>query len=324
MATRVGRWLRGLAPVVVLVGVVAGAALFAARSGWLSPSDAALRTRYGLPESRFFDFEGQPVHYVDEGQGEAVVLVHGSFGSLRMWDSWAAALRGRHRVIRFDRPPMGLSGAAPDGDYGVAREMRIIDALTATLGVPRFVLVGTSSAGVSTAGYAAANPQRVRALLLSNVAVGAFDTHPERRSVWFQLVLRADRWFGGWHPRELWRQVLRGNFHDPAKVTPQLVDEWTALNNRAQRMPPSPGAESAAVGFERTPADLPRITAPTLLLWSAHDHELPVETVGARALQLLGAADKSLQVVPECGHMMPLECGPESAALAARWLARLP
>jgi pimeloyl-ACP methyl ester carboxylesterase len=324
MAARADRWWRAIALVVAAVAAATVGAVLAARAGWLTPSDEVLRQRYALPGSRFFEFEGQPIHYVDEGEGAAVVLVHGSFGSLRMWEAWAAALRGRHRVIRFDRPPMGLSGAAPGGDYGATREMRIIDALTTELGVSRFVLVGTSSAGVAAAGYAAAHPQRVRGLVLSNVAVGAFDTHPERLPAWLRLVLWVDLWFGGWHPNELWRQVLRRNFHDPGKVTASLVEEWTALNNRAQRMPPTGSAESQVEAFARTPRDLPRIRAPTLLLWSAHDHELPVESVGQRALQLLGSPDKSLQIVPGCGHLMPLECGPESAALAVAWLARLP
>lgn len=292
----------------------------AARSGWLVPDDAALRAKYGLPGSRWIDLDGQPVHYVDAGQGEAIVLVHGSFGSLRMWQNWVAALAPRYRVIRFDRPPMGLSGASPSGDYGTEREMQIIDQLTRRLGVERFVLVGTSSAGVSVAGYAAAHPERVSALVLSNVAVGPFEMGRDHMSGWFKLVLRVQGWLGGHYLPELWRQVMRNNFHDPARVSDALVTEWTDLNNRAQAMPPAPGGENPVAALSRTPRDLPQIHAPTLLLWSEHDHELPVETVGRKALELLASERKTLAVVPNCGHMMPLECGPQSAARALAFL----
>ena len=312
--------LRRVAGVTLLVVIAAGAFVVAARSGWLTPDEATLRARYALPESRFIDIDGQSIHYTDEGQGEAVVLVHGSFGSLRMWQDWVQALAPRYRVIRFDRPPMGLSGSSPVGDYGTDREMQIIDALTRQLGVERFALVGTSSAGVSTAGYAAAHPERVSALVLSNVAVGAFDMHVERLSGWFRMMLRVDGWLGGWHLREFWRQVMASNFHDPRRLRPELVREWTDLNNRAQRMPPGPGSENPDAAFARTPVDLPRIVAPTLLLWSANDEELPVETVGRKGLALLGSARKSLEIVADCGHMMPLECGPQSAARALAFL----
>lgn len=311
------RWIVGVATAAV---VATGAFVIAARGGWLTPDDATLRARYGLPESRFMDIDGQSIHYTDQGQGDAVVLVHGSFGSLRMWQDWVRALAPQYRVIRFDRPPMGLSGHSPTGDYGTEREMQIIDALTRRLGVERFALVGTSSAGVSTAGYAAAHPERVSALVLSNIAVGAFDMDVGRLSGWFRLVLRVDGWLGGWHLQEFWRQVMTNNFHDPGRLSPELVREWTDLNNRAQRMPPGPQSENPGAALARTPSDLPRIVAPTLLLWSANDHELPVETVGRKGLELLGSSRKSLEIVEDCGHMMPLECGPQSAARALAFL----
>ena len=75
--------------------------------------------------------------------------------------------------------------------------------------------------------------------------------------------------------------------------------------------------------FDRTAEDLERMSVPTLLLWSDHDHELPVETVGRRGLEILGSADKALEVVENCGHMMPLECGVQSADVAARFFDRV-
>ncbi len=64
------------------------------------------------------------------------------------------------------------------------------------------------------------------------------------------------------------------NFHQPAKVTDELAQEWADLNNRAQRM-----------------------KVPTLLLWSDHDHELPLETMGRGGLERLGSEDKKLEVI---------------------------
>jgi pimeloyl-ACP methyl ester carboxylesterase len=304
---------------------VAGAALLivAARAGWLTPDEATLRARYALPESRYVQIDGETVHFADQGKGPAIVLLHGSFGSLRMWDDWATKLSPRYRVIRFDRPRMGLSGPAPAGRTGTSQELRIIDALTQQLGVEQFFLAATSSAGVAGAAYAADHPQKMRGLILANIAVGAFLPPTAGRSAVFRFLLSIDPWFKGWHPREFWRQVLLANFHDPGEVTDELAREWADLNNRAQRMPPATQMANPMAEFDRTVDDLKRMTVPTLLLWSDHDHELPLETVGRRGLEVLGSADKKLAVVPNCGHMMPQECGAASALHAAAFIDRV-
>lgn len=303
--------------------IVALAFLWAARTGVLTPDDETLIARYGAANSRFIDVDGQRVHYRDEGSGPAVVLVHGSFGSLRMWDSWVPALTDRYRVVRFDRPPMGLSSPQPGGSADVAQdEMAIIDRLTRELGIERFFLVGTSSAGLSVAAYAAEHPERVTGVILSNVAIGAMK--PVRGAMpWsLKLALAIDPWLGGWHPQLRWRGVLQLNFFDPRKVTPALVREWTDLNNRAQRLPRPRFVPSGAM-FARTATDLPRIRVPTLLLWSANDHEFPVETTARGALAALTATDdKSLVIIDRCGHMMPLECGAESVRAARSFFDR--
>ncbi len=240
-----------------------------------------------------------------------------------MWNEWAALLSKRYRVIRFDRPRMGLSGPSQTGRTGSEQEIRIITALTNKLGVGRFFLVATSSAGVSGAGYAADHPQQVRGLILANIAVGAFTTNSAQRSGTLKLLRAIGPVFNGWRPQEFWRQVLLENFFDKTRVTPQLAREWTDLNNRAQRMPPAVGLSNPMAAFDQTVNDLARMTVPTLLLWSDHDHELPLESTGRRGLKLLGSMDKELQVVTNCGHMMPLECGAASAPFAVAFFDRI-
>ena len=300
-----------------------GGYVLAARAGWLTPDDATLRARYALPASKFVDVAGLSIHYTDEGQGPAIVLVHGSFASLRMWNTWAAELTKRYRVIRFDRPPMGLSAIQPLGDDEAEREMQIIDALTKQLGVDKFFLVGTSSAGLSTAAYAATHPERLHGVILSNIAVGEFKMNLSQIPDDLKFALRINPWFGGYHPELFWRAVMRQNFYDPSKVSDDLVREWTDLNNRTQRAPARKPTGKPGAQFARSIDDLKHITVPTLLLWSAHDHELPVETHGRNGLALLPATDKALELVPDCGHMMPLECGPQSVVLAAKFLDRI-
>lgn len=308
---------------LLLVAASAAAFVFAARHGALTPSEDELRARYGVTGSRFITVDGEPVHVVDEGQGEAVVLLHGSVSSLRQWNDWAVALRPRYRVIRYDRAPLGLSGATAPRGGDLIHATRELEGVLATLGVARFHLVATSSAGELGAAYAAEHPERVQSLILANIAPGPFSPDANHRPWLLSMLLKIEPAFGGWHSSLFWREVLRLNFFDPARVTASLAGEWADLNNRTQRMPIRVASSGGAAPFVRTPGDLSRIRAPTLVLWSENDAELPLETMGRKTLALLGSSDKQLRTVARCGHLMPLECGAESAAIAGEFLDRV-
>jgi pimeloyl-ACP methyl ester carboxylesterase len=312
--------LFGAAVALALVG--AGGFVLMARVGMLRPDEGEMRARYGLPTSQFVKVGEQNLHLVDEGSGPPVILVHGSFASLRMWQQWADALKGRYRVIRFDRPGMGLSGPNPDGRYDGDAEAALIGKLADQMKLDRFFLVGTSSSGEGVAHFAAIHPERLRGVVLSNIAAGPMPFAPVDHGPWFKAVITADPWFKGWHPQALWCEILAMNFADPSRISPGLVREWTELNNRAQGWPRKPRA-GGLPPFAGTPADLKAISVPTLLLWSDKDPEVPLARDGRNALAWVGAPDKALKAVPDCGHMMPQECGPQSVAIAGQFLDRV-
>ena len=127
----------------------------------------------------------------------------------------------------------------------------------------------------------------------------------------------------GWHPEMEWRAVLERNIVDHSKITDALVTEYTELNNRPASYLAAHAPRPDDPPRERTPGDLAKITAPTLLLWSENDSERPPEIVAQDALKFLAAPDKSLVLIPHCEHMMPLGCGPESAAAAVAFFDRI-
>ncbi len=287
------------------------------------PTDAQLRASYALPASKFETIDGTPIHYVDEGKGPAILLVHGSFASLRQWDAWAARLSTSYRVVRYDKAPAGLSGPDPKGDYSTEHEIRVIDQLMTHLGISRFVLVGTSSSGVPTAAYAAAHPERLDGLVLANIAAGPLHLDFSTLPAELKAVLAQEQTHPGWHSQEYWRQILLANVVDKSVVTPELVARWTGLNHRMMRDPAIAKQVMASSDLTRTPGDLARITTPTLLLWSDQDHETSLEEHGIAAFKDLAAKDKTLEVVPDCAHMMPLDCPTRSLDRVLPFLARV-
>lgn len=304
---------------VLLAAALAAVTLGGGGARAAEAPDADLRARYEVPGSRYLTIDGVRIHYVDRGKGPAIVLLHGSYASLRQWSGWADVLERHYRVIRFDMPPAGLSDAVAGADTGVAHKVALVDAVTRRLHVARFVLVATSSGGYAAAAFAAEHGARLTGLVLNNTAYGKLGGGTENFPPALAAAIADDATHPRYHLPEYWRQVLRYNFADPDKVTPALVEEWTDLNNRARALPPTP----PPAPIERTPGDLARVTVPTLLLWSADDQETTLAREARQSLAGLAARDKTLVVIPRCGHIMPSECGAEGLALAMPFLERV-
>ncbi len=105
------------------------------------------------------------IQYVMEGQGQDVVFLHGSEGSLNdfylspVWN----ALRGQCRLTAFDRPGRDISSP---GYYSVDEQVEITHQLLKKLGVDRPILVAHSWSGVLALSYALKYPGEVKGIVL--------------------------------------------------------------------------------------------------------------------------------------------------------------
>lgn len=126
----------------------------------------------------FADVNGVSIHYRDEGQGDAaVVLLHEMGGSLDSWDGVVPALAGTYRVIRYDARGAGQSEKAR-GDYGLDVTLGDLEALLEHLEVTGpLALVAVAAASATVMSFAGRHASRVTHLVLCNPAVGV---SPER------------------------------------------------------------------------------------------------------------------------------------------------
>jgi len=126
----------------------------------------------GFAQDKFFDSNGVRIRYVDQGNGDAVVLVHGNGGSLGSWvDSGVLPnLAQNYRVVAFDVRGHGKSGKPHDvTSYG--REMvldvvRLID----HLGLNRAHIIGYSMGAHMTAQLLTLHPERFTSAVLGGAA----------------------------------------------------------------------------------------------------------------------------------------------------------
>src|SRR5262252_8244216 len=100
----------------------------------------------------------------DEGEGDAVVCVHGLGGSSNTWTPLLPALAGR-RVIRPDLPGSARSVAAA-GALSIERLADAVVAVCGRLGIGRAHFLGHSMGTIVCQHVAATHPQLVRSLAL--------------------------------------------------------------------------------------------------------------------------------------------------------------
>lgn len=116
-------------------------------------------------EGKFLDVAGARLHYVDKGQGPAIVMVHGLAGQLRNF-SYAVLerLTADYRVILVDRPGSGYSTADPGTTPGLIAQGAMIAELITTLGLDQPLVVGHSMGGAVALALALDHPELVRGL----------------------------------------------------------------------------------------------------------------------------------------------------------------
>lgn len=134
--------------------------------------------------SRFLTLQEQRVHYVDEGQGETLLFLHGNPTWSFLYRRMIQALAPQYRCVALDYPGFGLSAASDSYDFTPAAHARIVEALVRELELPKFTLVAHDWGGPIGLSCALAMPERIAGLILFNTFAwpAQGDPHFERFS----------------------------------------------------------------------------------------------------------------------------------------------
>jgi pimeloyl-ACP methyl ester carboxylesterase len=223
--------------------------------------------------------------YLDEGQGEPLVLLHGLFGALSNFDDVVGHFSRTHRVLIPVMPiyDMPLDKAGLDG------LVEFVGGLMDQLQLTRLNLLGNSLGGHVGLIYTLRNPQRVRRLILTGSS-GLFEnamggSYPKRGN--YQFV----------------KEKVEYTFYDPKIATTELVEEVFEVT---KSIPKCMRMVALAKSAQRNnlAKDLPKIGQPTLLIWGLNDTITP-PLVAHEFAQLLPHAQ--LQFIDHCGHAPMME-----------------
>ena len=126
------------------------------------------------PGTSFLTTRSRETHILDVGEGEVILLIHGSTGSIADWqEKIVERLAGSYRVVAFDSYGFGLSERNDSFEYGHALwTQQAIDVLDA-LGIEKAVVVGHSAGAMTAVLLAADHPKRFRGVVLTGHGLSA-------------------------------------------------------------------------------------------------------------------------------------------------------
>jgi 3-oxoadipate enol-lactonase len=247
----------------------------------------------------------------DDGEGDAVVCVHGLGGTTNSFAALMGAL-ARYRVVRMDLPGSGRSHAAMAGALTIEKLADAVQTVCARLGVARAHFVAHSMGTIVCQHIAAAQPRLVRSLALFGPLVAPTDT--ARQNI-----------------RARGAKVRDGGVPAMHEVALALVQASTSAETR-QRAPVAAAFVRESLmrqdpaGYARTcdaladaePAAIERIEAPALLVTGDEDVVAPPQSVRAMAERLRSAR---VVVLNRCGHWTPVERADDCARELRDFLA---
>lgn len=232
---------------------------------------------------KFLDRGGLNYHYLDEGQGDPVVCVHGNPSWSFYYRNLALALRETHRVIVPDHIGCGLSDKPDDSRYAYTLESRVADleALLDHLGLhEKITLVVHDWGGMIGMAYATRHPERIAKLVVLNT--GAFFL-PASKPFPFALKLGRDTPVGafliqGFNAFALGASLIGCKMRPmPSAVRQGYLAPYDSWQNRiatlrfVQDIPLAPGDRSYAM-VQQVQEGLDRLKGvPMLIGWGEQD-----------------------------------------------------
>ena len=238
--------------------------------------------------------------YVEEGEGEPLVLLHGLFGALSNFMDLVDFFKATHKVVI---PLLPLFDLTIEGT-SVSGLAKYVDRFIEAKGYNKVHLLGNSLGGHVGLVYTLKHQEKVHTITLTGSSGlfenGMGETYPKRGDY------------------EFIRKKTEMTFYDPKVATKDLVDEiFSIVNNRIKVLKIITLAKSAI--RHNLGDELKDITVPACLIWGKNDTITP-PMVAEEFHQLL--PNSELFYIDHCGHAPMMEVPGEFNRILANYLAQ--
>jgi pimeloyl-ACP methyl ester carboxylesterase len=276
----------------------------------MQPKHDTIATRYESASSRYMPVGGLRLHYCVEGRGPTLVLLHGELSSLHTWEGWVQRLSSHYRIVRIDLPGFGLSEHLASHDYTPEYGVELLERMRSQLNLEHFSLAGNSLGGFLSWYYAAHHPERIDKLILID-PIGYPQKLPSMVALLsLPLIGELARWMA---PRFMVARNVRGVYGDPNLVSDEVVDRYHQLLSHGKNRAALIRTFRRLRTYRNDPElcrQIPRVRAPTLLMWGGRDRWVPPSLIDAWRRDLPTA---EVKIYPEAGHF-PMEELPDVTA----------
>jgi len=253
-----------------------------------------------IPEGKYIDVQDDfRFHYYDEGEGDVVVLLHGSgtgaSGHTNFKNNLVALRNAGYRVILPDLPGYGFS-SKPDNiiyslDYFNQKIIELLDSLS----IQKFSLIGNSLGGALSIGLGLSYSERVQKLIL--MAPGGV----EDREIYNEMPgikkLMSD-FLGGDMNQDKIEGLLALFPYDASIVTEEMIQE------RMEILPLMNSQVLATMVIPNMENDLHKLTQPILAFWGVNDQFIPVS--GSMKIAQ-NCPNAQIMLFSQCGHWVMIE-----------------
>lgn len=255
-----------------------------------------------VPEGHYATLaNGYRVHYLDEGRGPVLVLLHGSgngaCGISNFRGNIPALVAAGYRVIAPDLIGFGYSDKPSDVGYPLSFFIECVKQALDAIGVDKYTLIGNSLGGAVALGFALAHPQNVERLVL--MAPGGLNDLPDYLAMPGMAAMFA--LYGSGKPvteAEIKAFFIKAFVVNPACVTDALVHERCEM---------AKGQNPQAIKTMKVPnmtERLGEIECPALTLWGLNENMMPDSGIMRLAK---GLKHGRMVLVPQCGHWVMIE-----------------
>ena len=187
---------------------------------------------------------GQMMHYLDEGSGPVLLMLHGTPTWSFLYRHQVSALSDHFRCIVPDYPGFGLSDKHRDGDYKPQDLNRAVRFLIDRLALDDITLAVHDFGGPVGIPLIQQQPARFRQLILFNTWLWSLQNHPMANRI--DKIIRSS--FGRFmylYLNASPRLLVRQGFHDQSKLTRNILSHYTSVFPRKkERFGPYRLAES--------------------------------------------------------------------------------
>jgi pimeloyl-ACP methyl ester carboxylesterase len=267
-----------------------------------------------LPEQKTVAIFGQRIAYYEAGSGPTVVLLHGlATNAVADWGACIGPIAARHHVLAPDQLGFGASDK-PMIDYGIQTWVDMLGEFIRVKKVSEFTLVGESLGGWIAAQYA------IQAAGSVSPAGPSFALVPPRKLILVDaaghrhLAEQMSSGGGGGATLAGSKYLLSAIFFEPARSSEAEVRlKFTQILGKGDGWTIRSVLSNKGLAAESVDDRLASIAIPTLVVWGADDHLVPLDDGRDFAQRIPGAR---LLVIPRSGHAPAVEHPDEFLAAA--------